>query len=671
MGAPADGATGPMMTNEPGSKNLACAWPQRAVVVAVVVAAVGLSTFRISNYDLWHHMKMGQYVLEHRGVPSEDLFSFTSSRPWVNPAWLSGVVFYGLFALAGPGAVILLKAALVAAAIGLAARSARRAGAGPIAVGVAAVLALYTMRVRLVCRPHVFSICFLAAAAYVLREFTAGRARRLWVLPALCLLWANLHAGFFALFALFPLYMIDVLRSEQAPSAKAKQIRTLVACAVLCAAAALVNPFGVRTLIHPFTLTSSAQLAMTAEWQPMRFATHWFRPGAPGFMHSFAFFWLMFALLAGAIAATARRVTPSDALTVLVFGVMAITGRRHVDLFAVAALPVLAKHLSLAFSREGRALGRRPRLAVATQGGLALAVACAGLWLRFGAEGRRLGLGVDESLYPVEAAQFVEDKRVPGRMLNYWSWGSYLIWRLWPEKQVFADGRFEVYDPSVFKDWLTVNDGRPGWRERLDRRQINFTVVGANPSQAGTFESGGWALVYWDDLCVVYVRRSPENQPLIDRFECGATHPLFFLDRLESGKGLAEIEAQLRGKIEQDPACSKAHGNLGKLLIKTARWPEAVAEFETVTKLRPWSPSAWHDLGRCYMRLGRFEDAIRAFRTVVYMPGFRRSRGLAHLRLGGCWQQLGHRPRAAKHYRKATRLLPDNAQARAGLAATQ
>ncbi len=643
--------------------------PGRVLLLAILIAALALSLFPLRNYDVWHHMKFGEVVVREGRVPWAELFSFTGRDHWINPAWLAGVIFYGVHALGGIDALIVLKALMVAAAFALMLHTARREGASPTACAIAAFVLLYCMRVRLMCRPMIFSVLLLAATAWVLRGFATRRHGRLWLLPIICLFWANLHAGFFIAFALFPIFLLHELRAKTPPEDKLKRVRALIVCGACCVAATLVNPYGYHALVHPFTLTTSAHLTMTQEWQGMAPPWRFFTPGTPGFLHGFAFFWIAVALLVVSMAATWRRVTLIDALTVLLFTVMPLASRRHVDLFGVAVFPVLAKHLGMLL-----AMARWPsrgRAASAVHIALAVGLVAAGFGLRFGFERPGVRLGVTPGLFPIKAADFVAAHNLPGRMLNYWSWGPYLIWRFYPGRKVYADGRFEAYDEKVFDDWLVMNEGREGWRKLVDAYGINFALVAPSPRLAGQFDDPRWRLVYWDDLCVIYLRETPETKALIEQYECGLTHPAKFLAHLQDAANLPAMERQLRAKLARDPGCAVAHGNLARLLLREGRVEEATEHLERVVELQPWAPPALHDLGNCYRHLGRLDDAIRTFQRLVRMPAFRTQHGRAYLRLADCWLQKGERGRARKCYRKALRLLPGNAEAQAGVRATR
>src|SRR5258708_38949480 len=65
------------------------------------------SLFRDS--DLYWHITVGQWIIDHRAVPHVDLFSFTMrGAPWITSAWLSEVLYFAAFKLAGwPGPAML------------------------------------------------------------------------------------------------------------------------------------------------------------------------------------------------------------------------------------------------------------------------------------------------------------------------------------------------------------------------------------------------------------------------------------------------------------------------------------------------------------------------------------------------------------------------------------
>ena len=58
--------------------------------------------------------------------------------------------------------------------------------------------------------------------------------------------------------------------------------------------------------------------------------------------------------------------------------------------------------------------------------------------------------------YPVEAADFLQAHPVAGQMFNAYEQGGYLMWRLWPRKSIFIDGR--ALNESVWQDYMHIRD---------------------------------------------------------------------------------------------------------------------------------------------------------------------------------------------------------------------
>jgi superkiller protein 3 len=75
------------------------------------------------------------------------------------------------------------------------------------------------------------------------------------------------------------------------------------------------------------------------------------------------------------------------------------------------------------------------------------------------------------------------------------------------------------------------------------------------------------------------------------------------------------IETHLRQAVEMDPSFMPARLSLGKLFMRSQRWPEAVSELEQVIKLDPAVTEAYYQLGLAYGRLKRTADAQAAMAT--------------------------------------------------------
>ena len=103
-----------------------------------------------------------------------------------------------------------------------------------------------------------------------------------------------------------------------------------------------------------------------------------------------------------------------------------------------------------------------------------------------------------------------------------------------------------------------MREARPGWRGILERYAVNTLLMELNEKPIGiqqaAFHSPLWALVYWDDRSLVYVRRSAAPEELLHRFEYRIVNPNDLLPSLGRRATLmaaiAELERALGVKAE-------------------------------------------------------------------------------------------------------------------------
>ena len=106
--------------------------------------------------------------------------------------------------------------------------------------------------------------------------------------------------------------------------------------------------------------------------------------------------------------------------------------------------------------------------------------------------------GVGTPGYPCAAADFVDRSvnRPTGHLINEFSWGGYLAWRLDGKYQVLLDGRTQVYPQDVWQATYLGSD--------LDRQKYLATVQRADaaliPTGNSTFRSAlirlGWTSAF-------------------------------------------------------------------------------------------------------------------------------------------------------------------------------
>lgn len=458
-------------------------------LLCFALAAVSLSIFTIVNLDMGFHLRAGELIWETGRIPTQDVFSYVAEgRRWVDSQWLFQTVAYGANAMAGVAGLVALRALAVGALIGALFAASHRSGSLAIALALG-LLAVFACLERFTLRPDLFTMTFLAV-------FVAGWERferhpRLWLvtLPVLQVIWTNSHA----LHVLGPLYLGAALAGRlidthmrrigirvTAPAEDARALRQRAVMVLLCTLAVLFNANGVDGILYPFQL-----------YRELRGEVSWFPPvyelmptlerEIRMVLSPLVFFRVLVALSVLAMAACWRSLRLGDLLPYAVFLYLSLEAVRNVPLFVIVALPIAARCLRELMERLPA--GRRPSagvIAIGTAFSMIAVTGCVVLGTTSGALYRHLGwqrsFGIGDSR-ELPGPEIINRLRgVEGRILNDPNLGGFLISRLYPEKQVAVDGRWEVYG-ELLPDVRRVFHDRAAFLSFTSRYGVDAVVL--------------------------------------------------------------------------------------------------------------------------------------------------------------------------------------------------
>ena len=150
---------------------------RRVLVVVLGLGLFALAARGMADPDVWWHLRTGQLILQNHSLFHTDPYSFTrSGQPWVDHEWLSEVLMFGLYRVAGAGGLIVVFAAIIAATLLLVfMRCPGRPYLAALVTLWGAVASAPTWGVR----PQIFSL-LLASIFLVLLEASATRPSLLW-----------------------------------------------------------------------------------------------------------------------------------------------------------------------------------------------------------------------------------------------------------------------------------------------------------------------------------------------------------------------------------------------------------------------------------------------------------------------------------------------------------
>ena len=585
----------------------------RIALAAIAALVVVLGLRQVGTPDVGFHLSAGSYILAERTWPDTDTFTYTlNDKPYIDTSWGYQVLLTLAERAAGSAGLVLFQLALVLASSGLVWATVRLtadASSSPLLAPLL-LLGVLAAETRFEVRPEWVSYVLLGAVLYLLHRRRHGLRAPLWLLPAIHLVWANLHG-------LFVLGWIAVGCALVATALAERRLdRPLAAAAGASVLVTLLNPYGLDGALFPLTLATrlgpdSPFRAAIAEFLSP-FGEELRQPGVFYPSASIDSFRALALLSPFALIRLRRRRQWLPMLLWLAFLPLSLRMIRNIPLFSIACLPGLVWGLTpgellARFGLDVRRRGQLRRLLAGT-----VAVAAVVLSLRVVTDAyyiadrrsERFGLGWNALSLPVDAAAFARDQGYDGRVLNQLGFGGYLHWAGgWP---VFIDGRLEVVGERFYEYYRrALADPQQLERaaELYDAEWVILPYERHLELAAELFRSPRWSLSYRDHLAAIYVRPAAAADTVTDPAARPKRVPVDALPGFGAARG-SHLRGWFDGLVRRQryPLGHLRHGffehKTGDLDGAYRHWSTAIAESD-----------------------GRYGELYRVFATVLWAQG--------------------------------------------------
>jgi hypothetical protein len=492
-------------------------------VLALIAAIIAVWHKRQADPDLWGHLRYGRFFAEHGIGDLTDPFAYTSTgQEWLAHEWLAQWLLWQAYALGGALGLIGLKCVLGGAAMWFLYRAVRLGSDEPRIWAPVFVLSAEMLGHWFFFRPQLFTFCFFAYFVWTGFAHLLGRPARLWTLPPLLALWANVHGGFLA--GLGAIGLVLCLRVVQA------WYRSGLRAAALWSAwplgltllvgfcATLLNPFGLGLWRYVLTeMTHSTNRELIGEWLPL------LHPAEMDPWTVLLVMLLLGVLLFAGLLAQWQRASIADLpawlwlLSCLPLTWMAFGSIRHVPILAIWAAPVAALLAQAAATRWGPARVWETGWLVLT--GLIVLPAFLGIAGVLSQPAPRISAGP----FPYEAAAFMRANKLHGNVYAPLWWGSFLTWKLYPDVRVAMDGRNVTLFPSAMvRENVTYVLPEAADPDVPLNYPTDYLLL---PVEAVVVDhlrhDRRWQVLYEDQEAILLVRVDDANADVLRRFQDG------------------------------------------------------------------------------------------------------------------------------------------------------
>jgi len=484
--------------------------------LAVLLSAVGVISFSIKlcilDLDIWWHLKVGDWIVQHAAVPHTGILSRTAAeRPWVAYSWGYEVLMSRTYAWLGILGIGLYGTLLTIGVAFAAYWMLRRISERFWVAWLLTVACCYPFLFMIMPRPVFFSIIlFCVVLALLFEANRTGQVETLYWLLLIFLLWANLHIQFiYGLVPVAMLFGVNLLMwvmERFTPSLSPKKgdkggapeflaplslpAGKLAFIFAACVLATCIGPYSYHLygVVAEYSKAKSAY-SLIVELQPLTFRA----------MNHY----VQLVLCAAAFIAVGwqKRVDLFKLALLTVAALVAFRTMRDSWFLCTVATACIADVVS--------AYGERER----SESPLELAGVFAVVAIALLLFARGVGFtqqGLDQAIshrFPVKAVNFLRQNPVPGPLYNTLDWGGFLMWYM-PNYPVAIDGRNDLYGDELDELFIATQRGGEAYKQDPYLNEAGVVLIRRTDGLYYALnQDPRFSLIYQDQIAAVFARR--------------------------------------------------------------------------------------------------------------------------------------------------------------------
>jgi len=610
-------------------------------------------------WDTWFHLKIGETIVRSGHILATDIFSYTAlGRPYFSHEWLSQVVLFFTHDSLGIRGLKILVYLLAGSVIVVLYRFLRFKK-------VDSILALIYLSIFTILtspfwqpRPQIFGFFLLTVLLICLKKYYYNPIKLVLTVPILSLIWANFHGTAI----IIPPLCIYYCFINATPIKQLKQLKlTPLFLPIIAFLFTLITPSTIRLYTYMFENNIYALSKNVAEFRPI---LTYILEIVPILFIIFIAIILIISIHALLLKNSNTRAGKLATIASVLVLFLPFYSYRILPLSLIIFTILSAPEVLLKIQEI------TAKIILFKTGKILVTVAVIFLTLFFSIKfPPTLTLKQPNmSLFPVDAASFIEKEKIVGNIYNPYDWGGFLLWRLGPDFKVFVDGRMDVYAQTevpqrlneLFELLNNKNSGRDtveaSWNTLLDTFSIDHVILHTTQDRTLgelTIQKQGWSLIYFDSVASILTRSESfktyaNNLSAIDPFSISPYKP----GRMDDALGQYELYAS------ENPGNTLAQILYAILLLEKGDYSIAEKVLNTVVDREPDNAAAYYNLGLVYIGKKDYQSALMNFEKTMradssYAAAYKNAAKISV-------EMIPNRQKAIRYYRRYINLNPDD-----------
>ncbi len=535
-----------------------------------------ISSLLVVNGDVFFYLAIGDFFMTNGYLPLTDPYSFqTEGLATKIISWLTCVVYYVIYNYSSYTGLGIFRSLIIATTLVFLLKYINQYckdqqikldwWEGILYFIFLCFIVFIGWSTRFFVRPELFGLLGTVLLLYYLPKIFKDKSPKTWlkskayyVLVIGIILWTNLHLSFAVGLGIIAIYMfIEGLKK----SIYFKDLYFWLAGLIL-PISVCINPNGLShyTLLIDlfFGVDANYVIEMRPLYQDISIFSY-----QTGFV----------ILSAIVILYSIYKKRFFEAVILLIHLFMALKANRFFPLLAIVFISIGSQAF---LDLRQRIKQQTQAIQYVTYSAVFLIVLGLGLFSYKKLSWAKFGFGFDYNVFSEEVGDFILDNQLEGKMFNNFYWGSYLIWKLYPDYQVFIDTRSQVYGGELLDNYYYLVQEPQRWEVLNKKYNFQFAVLRYPEIAHGKevnnwiplFPKNKWGLAYFDQSGFILVRRDGPNGKFADTYQYinpFAKNDVTYLNYfIQQGQGEAVIE-ELNKALEIKPDNTVAHFQLAYL----------------------------------------------------------------------------------------------------------
>lgn len=492
-------------------------------IILIAIFCISLTPKTLQN-DTFYTIKIGEHIIENRGIDMMDPFAWHEGLEYTYPHWLYDVIIYLIYSLGGMTGIY-IATCIFAVILGLALYKVNsKLSKNKVISFVVTIGAMYMLRDYIAARAQLVTFILFILQIFFMEKLINTKQKRYGIgLIIISILIANLHVAVWPfMFVLYLPYIAEyiiaiieektakkygkeVQQGDKITTIKRDGTKYLIVVMLICALTGLLTPLGPTT---PYTYLIKTMQGNTTQ----NISEH-----LPMTLINCTDVLCAIIILLAILTFTDSKIRLTDLFMIGGLAFLMLYSKRQSTMFVIMGSVVLNRILYEWMEKWVQNIDEKLVRTFTTKFGAFLISLFIIIISIYFIRPKIDDAYIDEKTYPVQMSdfmlQYLNENNInlkDVRIYNEYNYGSYLLYRGIP---VFIDSRCDLYAPEynggqdIFMDFIESSNISKWFEDIFEKYDITHIILYKNSKMNMIIKDGkldGYKLLKEDDNFVFY-----------------------------------------------------------------------------------------------------------------------------------------------------------------------